>query len=187
PLIIDNRGFKNILYVRTTAANAPQAIEATERLYKKYSGNAPFSYYFLDSTFENKYRSQQNSTLLFRIFSGITLFISSLGLLGLATYSAAVKTKEIGVRKVMGASVGSIIQLIAKDFLKLVLLAIILGVPIAYLGMSKWMDHFAYRIGIGNWTFLIGAFVVVLIALITIGTITFKAARANPVESLRSE
>ena len=141
-------GLRNILYVRTTAANAQQAIAAVHDQYKKYAGNTPFSYYFLDKTFDAQYKTDQRAGTLFNVFAGIAIFISCLGLFGLATYTAQVKVKEIGIRKVLGASVNGIVQLISKDFLKLVIIAIIIAIPVAWWAMSKWLEGFAYRIHI---------------------------------------
>ena len=120
PIIFSYDGFKNILYVRTTAKDAQQAIAAARTQYSKYAGDAPFSYNFLDKQFESMYRSDQRTGTLFNLFAGIAILISCLGLLGLATYTAQVRTKEIGVRKVLGASVPNIVKLISSDFLKLI-------------------------------------------------------------------
>ena len=180
-------GSGNILYVRTTAANAQQAIASVHDQYKKYSGNTPFSYYFLDKTFDAQYKTDQRQGTLFNVFAGIAIFISCLGLFGLATYTAQVKIKEIGIRKVLGASVNGIIQLISKDFLKLVIIAIIIAIPVAWWAMSKWLEGFAYRINISWWAFALAALLSIFIAFITISFQALKAALANPVDSLRSE
>jgi len=188
PLIFfTNWNNKNILYVRTTAANAQQAIAAVRKQYKKYAGDSPFSYYFLDKTFEAQYKSEQRAGTLFNAFAGIAIFISCLGLFGLATYTAQVKTKEIGIRKVLGASVASVVQLISKDFLKLVLIAIVIAIPVAWWAMHKWLEDFAYRIDISWWIFIIAAFIASLIALMTVSFQAVRAAIANPVKSLRTE
>jgi len=178
---------KNILYVRTTGAGAQAAIKAVASQYKKYAGNAPFSYDFLDKTFESHYQSQQRTGTLFTTFAAIAIFISCLGLFGLATYTAQVKTKEIGIRKVLGASVSSVVQLISKDFLKLVIIATVIATPLAYWAMNKWLQGFAYRTNIGWGTFVLAGIIAVLIAIITVSFQAIKAAVANPVESLRSE
>ncbi|MDE1191562.1 MAG: ABC transporter permease [Arachidicoccus sp.] len=187
PMIINNFGIQNIMYVRTTAAHAKDAIAYSEKTYKKYSRNAPFSYSFLDKNFEEQYKTDAQINQLFNVFAGVAIFISCLGLFGLATYTAQVKTKEIGIRKVLGASVGSIVQLISKGFLKLIVIAIIIATPLAYWAMNKWLGNFAYKITIGAFTFVIAAFVVIVIAFGTIGFKALKAARANPVKSLKTE
>ncbi|HEY0298628.1 MAG TPA: ABC transporter permease [Arachidicoccus sp.] len=186
PLIIYS-GWKSILYIKTAGTKAEQAIQAVEAQYKKYADNTPFSYNFLDKSFEAKYQAQHQAGTLFNAFAIIAVFISCLGLFGLATYSANVKTKEISIRKIYGASVGSIVQLICKDFLKLVVIAIVIAIPIAYLAMNKWLNGFTYKTSIGIFTFIIAAAIVMLIAFGTIGFKAFKAARANPVKSLKTE
>lgn len=187
PMIIDSRGFKNILYVRTTAQHAQTAIQETKRLYTKYSAGSPFSYYFLDKNFADKYQVIQRTGELLKAFSIVALLISCLGLLGLATYTAEVKKKEIGIRKVLGASVNSITGLITGQFLKLVLMAVAIGAPIAYLVVENWQSHFAYKAEIGIGSFLIGAVFVILITILTILFTALKSARANPVNSLKGD
>lgn len=180
-------GNGNILYVRTTADQAQQAIAATEREYKKYAGDVPFSYSFLDKNFEEQYKSEQRSGLLFNVFAGIAILISCLGLFGLATYTAQVRTKEIGIRKVLGASVSGIMQLLSKDFLKLVVVAIVIATPVAWLAVNKWLQGYAYRINISWWVFALAGLISVLIAWTTISLQSFKAAAANPIKNLRTE
>src|SRR5579871_1761026 len=187
PLLIRTSGLKNTLYVRTTGAGAQAAIKAVELQYKKYANNTPFSYDFLDKTFESHYQSQQRTGTLFTTFAAIAIFISCLGLFGLTTYTAQVKVKEIGIRKVLGASVGSIVQLISKDYLKLVIIACVIATPLAYWAMNKWLRDFAYRIHISGWMFALTALLLVVIALIAISFQSIKAAMANPVKSLRTE
>lgn len=187
PLLFFTRWKGNILYVRTNAAHAPQAIAAVEKQYKKYAGNIPFRYAFLDKSFEAQYQSDQRAGTLFNVFAGIAIFISCLGLFGLATYTAQVKRKEIGIRKVLGASVGGIVQLISKDFIKLVIIAIIIAIPVAWWGMSKWLQDFEYRVSIEWWVFAAAGLLSVCIALLTVGYQAIKAAMSNPVQSLRSE
>ena len=187
PLIIRTSGFKNILYVRTTGAGAQRAIKAAESEYKKYAGDAPFSYDFLDKTFESHYQSQQRTGTLFTTFAAIAIFISCLGLLGLSSYSTIQRTKEIGVRKVLGASVSNIVQLLSADFIKLVVIAFIIASPLAWLIMHKWLENFAYRTNISWWIFGLAAFASLFIAFFTISFQVIKAAIANPVNSLRTE
>jgi ABC-type antimicrobial peptide transport system permease subunit len=189
PLIFYNYRYttKNILYVRTSGNHAADAIAAVEKQYKKYAGEVPFSYQFLDKTFEAQYESDQRTGTLFNVFAGIAIFISCLGLFGLATFTAQVKTKEIGIRKVLGASVSGIVELLSKDFLKLVIIAIVVATPVAWLAINKWLDGFAYRTNISWWVFATAGILALLIALITISFQAIKAALANPVKSLRSE
>lgn len=188
PLILyTNRKDKNILHIRTTADKAQQAIASVEKQYKKYAGAIPFSYSFLDKTFEVQYQSDQHAGTLFNVFAGIAIFISCLGLFGLATYTAQVKTKEIGIRKVLGATIGGIVKLISKDFLILVIIAIIIASPIAWWAMHKWLQGFAYRVNISYWAFVLAGILALLIALATVSYQAIKAAIANPVKSLRTE
>ncbi|HSN09221.1 MAG TPA: FtsX-like permease family protein, partial [Hanamia sp.] len=187
PLVIRSNGFKNILYVRTTATRAQQAIAAVEKEYKKYADKTPFSYNFLDKSFESHYLAQQRTGTLFTIFAAIAIFISCLGLFGLATYTAQVKTKEIGIRKVLGASVSSIVTMLSKDFTQLVLIASVIAFPIAWWAMNKWLQSFAYRINISWWFFAVSGIAVLLITLVTVSFQAIKAAIANPVKSLRTE
>jgi len=181
------RNNRNILYVRTTANHAQKVIAAVEKQYKKYAGDTPFSYHFLDKSFEEQYKTDQRAGTLFNVFAGIAIFISCLGLFGLATYTAQVKTKEIGIRKVLGASVAGIAALLSKDFIRLVMLAIIIATPVAWFTMNKWLQEFAYRIKIDWKVFAAAGILSILIAVLTVSFQAIKAALANPVKSLRSE
>lgn len=175
------------LYIKTTGQETSAALAAIETQWKKYNAGFTFHYSFLDDKFESLYKSDQRTGLLFNIFSTIAIFISCLGLLGLAAYTAQVRTKEIGVRKVLGASVGGIIQLLAKDFIKLVLIAIVIATPVAWYAMNKWLQDFAYKIDIGWSVFAIAGLLAIIIAVLTISFQSVKAALANPVKSLRTE
>ncbi|RKR85730.1 putative ABC transport system permease protein [Mucilaginibacter gracilis] len=175
------------LYIKTTGNDAPKAIAAASEQFKQYNGQFPFSYLFLDDIFDSLYRGEQREGTLFNYFAGIAIFISCLGLLGLAAFTAQVRTREIGVRKVLGATSSLIIALLAKDFIKLVLIAIVIAVPVAWLAMDKWLQGFAYRINISLWTFVFSGMAVVVIALLTISFQSAKAALANPVNSLKNE
>jgi putative ABC transport system permease protein len=175
------------IYIKTTGKDAARAIAAAGRLFKQYNGQYPFEYAFLDDIFDNLYRSEQREATLFDYFSGITIFISCLGLLGLAAYTAQVRTREIGVRKVLGASVSGITTMLSMDFLKLVLIAIVIATPLAWYAMNKWLQDFAYRINIQWWVFAVAGLLAVLIAFATISYQAIKAALMNPVKSLHSE
>jgi len=182
-----NPGRYNKLYVKTTGKDAPKAIAALASQWKKYNADFSFEYSFLDEAYNNLYKSEQKTELLLNIFAAIAIFISCLGLLGLATYTAQVRTREIGVRKVLGANVGGIIRLLAMNFLKLVFIAILIAVPIAWYLTDKWLQDFAYRINI-NWTvFAMAGILAMVIAVLTISFQSIRAAIANPVKSLRAE
>lgn len=175
------------VYIKTKGKNVPGAIAAAESEWKKYNPGFPFEYNFLDDRFKELYESEQRTGLLFDIFSGIAIFISCLGLLGLAAYTAQVRTREIGVRKALGASVGGILRLLAIDFMKLVLIAIIIATPASWYFMNKWLEDFAYKINISWFVFVLAGLLAIAIALLTISFQSIKAALANPVKSLRTE
>jgi putative ABC transport system permease protein len=175
------------LYIKTTGKDAPKAIAAVEKLWKQYNPAFPFEYKFMDETYDQMYKSDQRTGKLFNYFAGITIIISCLGLFGLATYTAEQRTKEIGIRKVLGASVGTITLLLSKDFLKLVMIAFIIATPMAWYLMNQWLENFAYQIDISIWIFLLAGFLAIAIALLTVSYQSIKAALANPVKSLRNE
>ena len=142
---------------------------------------------FLDDAYNNLYIAEQQQSALITLFALIAIFISALGLLGLAAFAAEQKTKEIGIRKVLGATVLHIVRLLSVDFIKMVCIASIIAFPIAYWAMNKWLQDFAYRISLSWWIFAGAAGIALLIALITVSFQSVKAAIANPVNSLRSE
>ena len=180
-------GGSNLVSLNVAAANLPKTIAAVESKWKSLIPARPFSYYFLDEFFDRQYRSEIRFGKLFLNFAILAIFISCLGLLGLASYSTIQRTKEIGIRKVMGASVSNIVNLLSKDFLKLVGISFLVAAPVAWYFMHQWLKDFAYRVDIGWWIFLIAGATAVLIALFTISFQAIKAAMANPVKSLRSE
>lgn len=177
----------NIVYVKTTGRDAQKAIAAAEAQFKYYNGDFPFKYDFLDDTFNKLYQGEQREGVIFNYFAGIAIIISCLGLLGLATYTAQVRTREIGVRKVLGASVSSITTMLSMDFVKLVFWAIVISSPVAWYAMRNWLQGFAYRIDIQWWVFVAAGSSAIIIALLTISFQAIKAALMNPVKSLRSE
>jgi len=179
--------FLPYIYVKTTGREAPKAIKAAEIQFKRYNSQYPFNYRFLDDIFNNLYKGEQTEGTLFNYFAGIAIFISCLGLLGLAAYTAQVRTREIGVRKVLGASTGRIVGLLAQDFVKLVFIAILIATPAAWFAMHNWLEGYAYRIGIGWWVFVLAGLLAVVIAFLTISFQSVKAAIANPVKSLRAD
>jgi putative ABC transport system permease protein len=147
----------------------------------------PFSYSFLDDRFRKTYEAEQNTGKLLGIFAGLTIFVACMGLFGLAMFTAQQRTKEMGIRKVLGASVGNIVTLLSKDFIKLVIIAFVIAAPIATLIMNKWLQDFAYRTDISAWVFIATALLSLLIAFLTISIQSVKSALANPVKSLRTE
>jgi putative ABC transport system permease protein len=147
----------------------------------------PFNYTFMDADFNNIYTAEQQTGKLFITFAMFAIFIGCLGLFGLVTYAAEQRTKEIGVRKVLGASVVGIVTMLSKDFAKLVLIASLIAFPVAWWSMNKWLKSFAYRISISWRVFVIAGLITLLIALLTVSFQAIKAAIANPVKSLRTE
>lgn len=183
---IEPRG-SELISVKVEGDRLKETVAAVEGKWKAAMPNRPFSYYFMDEFFDRQYRSEERFEKLFFNFAILAIFISCLGLLGLASYSTMQRTKEIGVRKVMGASTASIVALLSKDFLKLVLIAFVVASPIAYFGMDRWLQNFAYRTDIYWWIFGIAAILSTGIAFATVSFQSVKAAIMNPVKSLRSE
>jgi len=173
--------------VRFKAGNMNNYLRELESKWKSAVQSTPFDYSFLDSEFESLYRSEQSMGSVVGIFTFLSIFIACLGLFGLSVYTIERRTKEIGVRKVLGASVQNVVALLSKDFLKLVLISAIIAFPVAWFAMNKWLEDFAYRISIGWTVFVLAAFAALLIALFTISFQAIKAAIANPVKSLRTE
>ncbi len=178
---------EGLVNVNVSAADLPQTLAVIESKWKQMIPARPFSYTFLDDTFNKQYRNEDRFEKLFFNFAILAIFISCLGLLGLASYSTLQRTKEIGIRKVLGASVSGITSLLSKDFIKLVLIALVIASPLAWFGMHKWLQGFAYRINIGFWVFILAGLLAILIAVLTVSFQAIKAAVANPVKSLRSE
>jgi putative ABC transport system permease protein len=184
---LNNRPFYNYLIVHTNTADMKKMLVSIEKTWHGLNPNEPFEYSFLDEDFQKNYEAENRLSAIVTYFTIIAILISCLGLFGLATFSAEQRIKEIGVRKVLGASVTSIVSLLSKDFLKLVIISIIVASPIAWYVMNNWLRDFAYRTDI-NWeVFAITALVAIIIALVTISFQAIKAAIANPVKSLRTE
>jgi putative ABC transport system permease protein len=181
-----NNSFGNIS-IKITGNDVPGSIAYLEKTWKAFLPDVPFEYTFLDQRFDQLYQSEQRQGSLFTAFAGIAIFIACLGLLGLSAFSITQRIKEIGVRKVLGASTGSIVGLLSRDFLKLIAIAALIAFPIAWFTMHTWLRDFAYRISIQWWIFIIAGLLAALVALVTIGFQAIRAALANPVKSLRSE
>ncbi|HEX6982448.1 MAG TPA: ABC transporter permease [Balneolaceae bacterium] len=173
--------------VKINTNELKQALEQIEQIWLQFAPNYPFDYFFLNEAFEQLYRSEHRIARIFTIFFCIAIFIACLGLFGLAAYASERRTKEIGIRKVMGATVSNIVSLLSKDFLKLVLIGFVIAVPIAWYFMQQWLQDFAYRIEIGFGIFLLAGALALFIALATVSWQSIRAALANPVDSLRSE
>ena len=187
PLII-YPGYPNANYtVRLATDNVQAKIGELERLYKQLFPGNPFEYYFVDDRYQKQYQTEQQYGSIFSLASGLAVLIACLGLFGLVAYATEQRTKEIGVRKVLGASVSSIVTLLSKDFLKLVLVAIVIATPIGWWAMNRWLQDFAYKIDISWWMFALAGLLAIGIALLTVSFQSIKAALMNPVKSLRSE
>jgi putative ABC transport system permease protein len=158
-----------------------------EKEWKALIPNEPFAYSFLDEDFQSNYTADARTSRIVNSFTIISILISCLGLFGLATFAAQQRIKEIGVRKVLGASIGSIVGLLSGDFIKLVIVSIVIATPLTWYVMDKWLQDFAYRISIQWWMFVLAGALAVIIAMITVSSQAVKAAIANPVKSLKSE
>ncbi len=177
----------SLLAVKVDPKNVPATIASIEREWTRLLPQQPFDYYFLDEFFDRQYRSEQRFGSLFLNFAILAIFISCLGLLGLASYSTLQRKREIGIRKIVGASVSGIVNLLSVEFVKLVLIAFLIASPVAWYLMDKWLQDFAYKINISWWVFAVAGLTAIVIALITISFQAIKAAIANPVKSLRTE
>jgi putative ABC transport system permease protein len=168
-------------------SNVPETLAAIEAAWKSIYPEGIFSYKFLDEQIDSFYKAEERLFNLFKIFAGLAMFISCLGLWGLATFAAQSRTKEIGIRKVLGASVNKIVVLLSKDFLLLILVAMVIATPLAWYGINQWLQNYAFRTEITWWVFGFAGVMAILIAIITVSFQAIKAAISNPVESLRSE
>ncbi|GAB5535838.1 MAG: ABC transporter permease [Rubricoccaceae bacterium] len=180
-------GRAGMLLVRTEAGMTPEALASLEAVHAQFNGDSPFDYEFLDANYEEMYRSEIMVGALSRIFALIAILVACLGLFGLAAFTAEQRKKEIGVRKVLGASVADLVSLLTKDFVVLIGLAFVIAAPIAYIAGSRWLDGFAYRIGLGPWPFVLAGALLLGIALATVSSQAFRAATVDPVRALRSE
>ncbi|MEM6316023.1 MAG: ABC transporter permease [Bacteroidota bacterium] len=188
PLIISYNGeFKNTILAKVNGKTGPAALEKAQQQFATFFPDTPFDYTFLDDTFEKMHESEAKVTFLFQIFAGLLLFISCLGLFGLATFAVERRIKEIGIRKVLGANTQIIVRLLSKDFLQLIVLAMVIAAPIAWLITQNWLNNYAYHIEIQWWVFLVIGSGTLLLALLTVGTQGVKAALMNPAEVLKNE
>ncbi|MBC9929867.1 ABC transporter permease [Chitinophaga qingshengii] len=176
-----------LMLMKTAGGEAPGAIAALKSVWDQYSAGVPFEYHFMDETFDDIYKADRRTGALFNVFAGIAVLVSCLGLLGLSVYTAQVRTREIGVRKVLGAGVSGIVRLLTVDFIRLILIADLIALPVSWWAMSRWLNGYAYRIPLSWTVFLLSGIIALLIALLTIGFQSIKAAMANPVKSLKTE
>ena len=189
PMIIQGgKGWFNVMHIKLNPVNTTsQNLAKAETIFKKYNPEYPFEYKFIDEEYATKFQDEKRTGTLTALFAGLTIFISCLGLFGLAAYMAQNRIKEIGIRKVLGASVTNITTLLSRDFLKLVIISVLLASPIAGYFMYKWLQDFPYRVQIQWWVFAIAGFSAITIALFTVSFQAIRAATANPVKNLRTE
>ncbi|MBN8823306.1 MULTISPECIES: ABC transporter permease [unclassified Spirosoma] len=178
---------KDNLYVRIRPAKTTEALAYIQSVYQKFDPDAELSFHFLDENFSQQYQAEQKQGTVLLTFTILAVLIACMGLFGLAAFAAEARTKEIGVRKVLGASVASIVALLSKDFLKLVLIAIVVATPLAWYIANQWLQSFAYKIELTWWFFILAGLIAIVIALATVSFQSVKAALMNPVKSLRSE
>jgi putative ABC transport system permease protein len=177
----------NFYSIRINATNVPQTIAGIATVWQRHFPADPFRYFFLDDYFNKQYAENERFGTVFGLFAGLAIIIACLGLLGLSAYNVIQRTKEIGIRKVLGASVQNLLFILSRDFLLLVVFAFVIAVPITWWAMNSWLQEFAYRIHIGWWIFAVAGALALSIALLTVGFQALKATLANPVKSLRTE
>jgi putative ABC transport system permease protein len=188
PLVVSTKkGDRRLALIKLKTTDLKQAIDRIKKQYASVAPDFPFEYTFLDEKFDRLYKSEIKQETLLSVFSIIAICIACLGLFGLASYTVIKRTKEIGIRKVIGSSVQNIVILLSKDLLKPVFIGTLIAMPAGYLVMKKWLQGFAYQVDIQWWLFIAASMVAVIIALVTVSFEAIKAARANPVKSLRTE
>jgi ABC-type antimicrobial peptide transport system permease subunit len=186
-VLANNQGSDSYFFIKTVPGNIQKSLSDAGTVWAHFVPGMPFSYNFLDESFNTLYKSDIKTSMLIFIFSVIAIVISGLGLFALAAFTAEQRTKEIGIRKVLGASVQQITMMLSKDFLRLVIIAIVIAAPIAWWAINKWLMDFAYRINLSLWIFIGAGIIALFIALLSVSIQAIKAAIANPVNSLRSE
>ena len=187
PMILAFRPNGKTIMAKIQGGTEQETLSRLAAYYEEFYPAYPFEYTFLDEDYAGLYASERKVANLSRYFSGLAIIISCLGLFGLAAFTAERRKKELGVRKVLGASVFQLIRLLSLDFTRMVLLAILIGVPVSYILAQNWLDTFAYKIDLQFWYFGLAAAITLLISWGTVGIQTLKAAQANPVEVLKDE
>jgi len=188
PLIIFlNPDMVQEIYLKLNKGNLKQTLSGIEKIWKERVPGRSFEYRFLDEDYNNLYKSEERTAQIFTLFAGLAILLACLGLFALSAFTTVQRTKEIGIRKVLGATIPQLMMLLSREFLILVGIAIIIAIPISWLAGNRWLADFAYRISISNWMFAIASGIALLIALLAVSLQTIKAAKANPVKSLRAE
>ena len=187
PLIIMTGDWFEYFAIRIRSDDIAGTLSFLKTQWKEIAPNKPFDYFFLDDDYDKLYRTEEQIGTLFGLFSILAIFVASLGLFGLASFTAQRRIKEIGIRKVLGASVSNLVLMLSKEFAILVGIANLIAWPIAYYAMNRWLQDFAYRIDLGIWAFVLSGFLALFIALTTVSYQAWKVARTNPVDALRYE
>ncbi|WP_286756655.1 ABC transporter permease [Roseivirga sp. UBA838] len=189
PLVMfeDDRDRYWNIALRISPVNMGNTLERLETAWAGVVPDFPFTYQFLDDQIDQYYRSDRDFALVFQVFAGLAIVVSCLGLIGLVAFTTRRRAKEIGVRKVLGASVGTILQLLSLDYVKLILLAAFLAIPVAYYAMSQWLENFEYRVNIHAGVFVLGLLITIVLSWISVSYLSVRAAKSNPVDSLRTE
>ena len=187
PVVFQARASYGRISVKLAGKNTQEAISHIEKVWKDFLPHRPFEYNFLNMQYQQLYSDEQRQGQLFTIFAGLAILIACLGLFGLTTFNTLQRVKEIGIRKVLGASVGNIVQLLSKEIIILIIVSNLIAWPVAWFFMDKWLESFAYRINLSIWLYILAGVSAVLIALITVSTQTIKAAMSNPANTLRYE
>jgi len=187
PLVFQNGPYYNRISVKLAGSGTHAGIETISRVWQEFVPNRPFEYEFLSLQYKNLYEAEQKQSQLFITFAGLAILIACLGLFGLATFNAAQRVKEIGIRKVLGASVPSILGLLSREIVILILIANVIAWPLAWFFMNEWLNGFAYHIDMNLVVYILSALAAVAVALVTVSTQTVKAARSNPASTLRYE
>jgi putative ABC transport system permease protein len=187
PLVLFPETWTNILLVKISGERLPATITSLEAKWKTLVPHRPFEYHFMDDTFNKMYNSEMRLGKVLNIFAAIAILLACLGLFGLSSFTAQQRRKEIGIRKVLGASLTHIVTILSKEFIILACISFVIAFPVAWWAMNKWLQDFTYRVNIGWWIFLVAGLATLLLALFTVGFRAIKAGRANPAESLRTE
>ena len=175
------------LAVRLNGEDIPGSVEYIQKVWKKVTNDEPFDYYFLDKDLDMQYKEEERTAGIFGIFSFLAIFIATLGLFGLAAHTAELRTREIGIRKAMGASVRRIAFMLLAHFTRWVLWSVLVAFPLAYFAMKLWLGRFAYHINIELWFFILAAFIAIIIAIFTVSFQSFRSAKENPIRALQYE
>jgi putative ABC transport system permease protein len=186
-LLFLGRDYSRAFMVRIDAKDTKSTLGRLEMMWKQRIPDRPFTYHFLDEDYHKLYVGEQRSSSLFTVAATIAIFLACLGLFGLAAFTTVQRTKEIGIRRVLGANIGNITMLIARSFLIMIGVAIFIAIPLAWYAGNKWLQDFAYRVPVNGWVFFAGSVATILIAMATVGFHSVRSALMNPVKSLRNE